>query len=92
MAFGLTEGEMQTLKKEMREIYPLMKATPAPEILAHYGHGDISNETWFLIPNHIVARKTLSLDCGIGIQGRKCLLVDYDPDYFCFLSREFPWE
>ena len=87
---------MSEIEKKDRAEYlknsPLMETTPLKEIFQHFGIEDNPEQPKYfcaLFNNRALTRKQFELI--YRLQGRKRVVIDYDPDYFCFAVSEIPF-
>ena len=76
--------------EEARENTPYFETVSSEEIKAHFGIENTEGQKCRIINNHSQVRERLMLNAGI--RGRKRVIIDFDPDYFCFVHREIPIE
>lgn len=69
-----------------------MENTPLKEIFQHFDIEDNPEQPKYfsvLLNNRATTRKQLELT--YRLQGRKRVIIDYDPDYFCIAVSEIPF-
>ncbi len=86
---NMTDEEKLLDEIEAKKNTPFFGTVSRAEVNEHFGI-DSDEDYYRRMNNHQWVRDRLMLNNGI--MGRKRIIIDFDPDYFCFVWREIPIE